>query len=976
MTSLGDMVKERKQLEKKAFEEAEKELIASGSTTTLEGVKEAAQNAQNAYKQEKVHCEQAYENLLASAEVCAQTLPARFEPHFEQAKLKQTKLSNEISELLAQLHPALHQDLNNVDWKKYTFEEQLIPDQILVGFHDFKLPNGNDIELPAFLPFMDTANCFVLASSESNDKIDALHNIVLRLNAHLPYTSQYCLLDPANSGRTFLYQKNIPHKRLIEKDISRVLEEIEDDSLRIRQTYLDQSTKRLQDVDENIRSNERFEFIVAANFPSGYDRRAIELLASIANNATDTGKYVFLHLDCEQNYPNGTSLNMFKSCVDFSVEHDENRFIQTWSGYAIEDETIEAFFDSLSKAKPQERKLAFSDVVDTQSLWLGDATRELRSSIGGSGSKRNDLEIWFGESKDGRNSAHGMLGATTGAGKSYLYHAFIMGLACRYSPEELQFYLIDGKQGVEFQSYPKLPHAKVVSLKTSPQLARSVVAELVEEMERRNEMFQSLGVTNFTGYRDAGSPNGKLPRVMLIVDEYQVLFEDDRDGVGSELMYKLAAQARSAGIHMFVGSQRFGVPGMQKQQHIFGNIHLRVGMKMTAADVTALQEFGHNGKRLLRACKEPGQAVVNDGAGDDERNVAGRVAFLDNDTRVGLIDYLSEQWQEAASLSAPKRAILLDGSGQPEILANSQLNALIGKTMRPSQSEWLDFASREAYQQGLGEKEWYPIESPSVFWMGQELNIHGHARTILRRRPHEHLLIVGDSNEARLGMLGYFVAQLPLNFRNESMHAVVYDRSVKGSPWYGVMAASAMPNSNVEIIEKGSEFDEALDQLIVEFERRRQLDEDDVADQPSLFVVLNEVQRATELQMQAGRFGVSEPSAATAKLVTLLESGSELGIHVILAVDSMRALQKVLGRNDIESFRHKVALQMSEDDSFALLKMRHAAQLQLEGKEPINALYIDQMQSRPLHFKPYCYRDMDKYQSDIAVLNERYAMWR
>ncbi|MDD1780446.1 hypothetical protein LRP49_04455 [Enterovibrio sp. ZSDZ35] len=943
---------------------------------TLEEREKQQVIAENAYEEERVRCERAYANLVDSVDECSKMLPTLLQPYRDDAELKKTKLSEEIRHALSNLHVALRHNLNMVDWRDYNFEEQLIPDQITTGFQVMTLPDGQESRMPTFMPFMSSSNCFIIKQIEGVDPMCEVHNVVLRLNAHLPYTSQYCLLDPANSGRSFLYQKNIPHKRMIEKDISRVLEEIEDDSLRIRQTYLDQSTKRLQDVDENIRSNERFEFIFAANFPSGYDRRAIELLASIANNATDTGKYVFLHLDTEQNYPNGTSLDMFKSKVNFVSRRNTEAFEKgLFCPATLSDETIEAFFESLSNAKPQERKLAFNDVVDTQNLWLGDASRELRSSIGGSGSKRNDLEIWFGESKDGRNSAHGMLGATTGAGKSYLYHAFIMGLACSYSPEELQFYLIDGKQGVEFQSYPKLPHAKVVSLKTSPQLARSVVAELVEEMERRNEMFQSLGVTNFTGYRDAGSPNGKLPRIMLIVDEYQVLFEDDRDGVGSELMYKLAAQARSAGIHMFVGSQRFGVPGMQKQQHIFGNIHLRVGMKMTAADVTALQEFGHNGKRLLRACKEPGQAVVNDGAGDDERNVAGRVAFLDNDTRVGLIDYLSEQWQEAASLSAPKRAILLDGSGQPEIMANPQLNALIGKTARPSQSEWLEFASREAYQQGLGEKEWYPIESPSVFWLGQELNIHGHARTILRRRPHEHLLIVGDSNEARLGMLGYFVAQLPLNFRNENMHAVVYDRSVKGSPWHGVMAASAMPNSNVEIIEKGSEFDEALEQLVVELERRRQLDEDDVAEQPSLFVVLNEVQRATELQMQAGRFGVSEPAAATAKLITLLESGSELGIHVIVAADSMRALQKVFGRNDIESFRHKVALQMSEDDSFALLKMRHAAQLQLEGKEPINALYIDQMQSRPLHFKPYCYRDMDKYQADIAVLSERYAMW-
>ncbi|MGF1725128.1 FtsK/SpoIIIE domain-containing protein [Photobacterium nomapromontoriensis] len=933
-----------------------------------------------AFDQQKTSWVHTRQQMVEHANAHAAHLPAFMAAHQSAQQEREAKSLQQMKATLEALPVALRADFNKVDWANYTFETQLLPDHIVSGYQTLTLPNGSTYPLPVMQPFMATSNCFIIKNSDNYNTLNEVHDLVLRLNTHLPYTSQYCLLDPANSGKSFLYNKNIPHKRMIEKDISRVLEEIEDDSLRIRQTYLDQATQRLHDIDETIRSNERFEFIIAANFPSGYDRRAIELLASIANNAADTGKYVILHLDKEQSYPNGTSLDLFKSRSTFYAKRSAADCLNdgVFSTETPSDTTISAFFDSLSKAKPQERKLAFSDVVNTHtdSLWQGDASRELRCAIGGSGSRRNDLEIWFGESKDGRNSAHGMLGATTGAGKSYLYHAFIMGLACQYSPDELQFYLIDGKQGVEFQSYPKLPHAKVVSLKTSPQLARSVVAELVEEMERRNEMFQQLGVTNFTGYRDAGSPNGKLPRVMLIVDEYQVLFEDDREGLGSELMYKLAAQARSAGIHMFVGSQRFGAPGMQKQQHIFGNIHLRVGMKMTAADVTALQEFGHNGKRLLRACKEPGQAVINDGAGDDERNIAGRVAFLDNDTRIALVDALSTKWQQQAELITPAKAILLDGAGQPELADNPQLAALLNHAARPDESEWMAFAAREAHQQGLEEKEWYPIESPSVFWLGQELNIHGHARAVLRRRPHEHLLFVGDSNEARLGMLGSVLSQLPVNFAHDQYRAVVYDRSVKGSPWHGVMAASvAEQNSPVEIIEKASIFDQTLTEIIAELDRRKGLDEDDIAALPSIFVVLNETQRATELQMQPGRFGVSEPSPATSKLVTIIENGAELGIHLIVAIDSVRALQKMLNRTDIDSIRHKVALQMSEDDSFALLKMRHAAQLQLDGKEPINALYIDQMQNRPMHFKPYCYRDMSTYQAQVNALLQRMENW-
>ncbi|WP_281222343.1 FtsK/SpoIIIE domain-containing protein [Photobacterium sanguinicancri] len=948
-----------------------------------DALKEQAVSANRTFCDTKGQWLTSYDELANCASSHAESLPQYCDDLLIRLSEQELASCASLRYALEALPVPLQAELCKVDWSGYTFDEQLMPYDVVVGYQGLALPDGRKVNIPAMMPFLSTSNCFVIGNRGNDDAINEVHKLVIRLNATMPYTSQFSLLDPANGGKSFLYNKNIPYKRMIEKDICKVLEEIEDDALRIRQTFLDQTTQRLHDVDETIRSNERFEFIVAANFPSGYDRRAIELLASIANNATDTGKYVILHLDNEQNYPNGTSLDMFKSRYNVVAQRQVVDQLSTTNdsetNYSekLTDDVITRFFDSLSQAKPQERKLAFTDVVSTVNadMWQGDASNELRSAIGGSGSKMNDLEIWFGESKDGRSSSHGMLGATTGAGKSYLYHAFIMGLACQYSPEELEFYLIDGKQGVEFQSYSDLPHAKVVSLKTSPQLARSVVDELTQEMERRNELFQRLGVTNFGGYREAGSPEGKLPRIMLIVDEYQVLFEDDRDGVGSELMYKLAAQARSAGIHMFVGSQRFGAPGMQKQQHIFGNIHLRVGMKMTSADVTSLQEFGHNGKRLLRACKEPGQAVVNDGAGDDERNVAGRVAFLDNDSRSALIQQLAQKWQQHKALDCLHKAILLDGSGQPELRHNPQLAQLLNHASRPSEQAWTQFANTSPHLGGLGEKEWYTVESPAVFWLGQELNIHGHANVILRRRPHEHILITGESNEARLGMMSAALAQLSLNFSPDRYEAVVYERSIKGSPWHGAMSCSVPQQSAVTVLEKAREFEEKITEVHETLEQRRGLYEDEVGELPSIFIFCNDFQRATELQMKAGKFGVNEPSDTAKKLIQILDAGAEFGIHLVIASDSVRALQKVFNRHDIDNVRHKVALQMSEDDSFSLLKVRSASQLQVDGKNPVNALYVDHTQNRPNHFKPYFFNDIDDHKAKMDHLFNRMSDW-
>ncbi len=53
------------------------------------------------------------------------------------------------------------------------------------------------------------------------------------------------------------------------------------------------------------------------------------------------------------------------------------------------------------------------------------------------------------------------------------------------------------------------------------------------------------------------------------------------------------------------------------------------------------------------------------------------------------------------------------------------------------------------------------------------------------------------------------------------------------------------------------------------------------------------------------------------------------------------------------NFRHRVALQMSEDESLTLMRSRKAAQLQNEGPQPVAALYLDVENDASLRFKPY-----------------------
>ena len=86
-----------------------------------------------------------------------------------------------------------------------------------------------------------------------------------------------------------------------------------------------------------------------------------------------------------------------------------------------------------------------------------DTTEELRVPIGRTGAtKFQYLAIGKGTRQ------HALIAGKTGSGKSTLFHVIITNLALWCSPEQVEFYLVDFKKGVEFKCYASrhLPHAQ------------------------------------------------------------------------------------------------------------------------------------------------------------------------------------------------------------------------------------------------------------------------------------------------------------------------------------------------------------------------------------------------------------------------------------------------------------------------------------------------------------------------------------
>ena len=86
-----------------------------------------------------------------------------------------------------------------------------------------------------------------------------------------------------------------------------------------------------------------------------------------------------------------------------------------------------------------------------------------------------------------------------------MLHALITNGALRYSPDELELYLIDFKKGVEFKVYAamELPHARVIAVESEREFGLSVLQRLDVELKERGEIYRQLGCQDLAGYREA-----------------------------------------------------------------------------------------------------------------------------------------------------------------------------------------------------------------------------------------------------------------------------------------------------------------------------------------------------------------------------------------------------------------------------------------------------------------------------------------
>ena len=304
-------------------------------------------------------------------------------------------------------------------------------------------------------------------------------------------------------------------------------------------------------------------------------------------------------------------------------------------------------------ANAQVEPVAFSEVQPLDAPWSQSSRDGISFAVGTYG--MSTIEVTLGDELNQRHNA--LITGAVGQGKSNLISVMVHSLCQRYSPSEVEFYMLDFKEGVTLQAFAPdphtgsfLPHARVLGLDADREYGVNVLRHLFAIYRQRMATFKAAAVQNIRQYRLA-DPEAVMPRIVVVIDEFQMLFAD-QDTVAttaSDLIVKGARLFRACGIHFILASQTIGSGGMlggTTGQALFAQIPVRLALKNSLAESHATLGLKNDAASHIRSR----EAIVNLDYGELSSNRKTTIAYADDAI---LTKLRTTWWQQARDTVTP-----------------------------------------------------------------------------------------------------------------------------------------------------------------------------------------------------------------------------------------------------------------------------------------------------------------------------------
>ena len=800
------------------------------------------------------------------------------------------------------------------------------------------LPGPPQLSLPLGLAFPDEGS-LLFETKDSGDAtvVGTLNNIILRLLVNTPPGKlSFTIVDPVGLGQNFAglmhladYEEGVINRRIwtqrdqIEDRLAELNEHIE----KVIQMYLRNEYKNITEYNEQAGSvAEKYHILVVADFPASFSDVAAKRLMSIAASGAKCGVYTLIHWDQRHPLPDGFVPEDLRK-AGIPIRREAGGFVvsplQMETGATLvfdpppNADLAVALVHKIGKASIDSNRVEvpFAQIAPKpDELWTNDTTNELRIAIGRTGAtKLQYLAIGKGTRQ------HALFAGKTGSGKSTLFHIIITNLALSCSPDQVEFYLIDFKKGVEFKCYAnkKLPHARVVAIESDREFGLSVLQRVDDELKRRGDIFRKLGVQDIPGYKRSGATE-PMPRTLLLIDEFQEFFVDD-DAVAqsaSLLFDRIVRQGRAFGIHVLLGSQTLG-GAYSLARATIGQMVIRVALQCNEADAYLIMDDSNPAPRLL---SRPGEGIYNDSAGAVEGNSPFQVVWMTDEERDGYLDKVHDlAVQRHDTHSGP---IVFEGNAPADVEENYLLAALFRQK---------------------------PATPPAIAraWLGAPNSIKGPTEAAFSRQSGSHLLIVGQRDEASLTMVGLSMLALAAQHSEGTAKFVLIHGAVPGTPDAEFLdrIVAAMPYGVT--VSRGHDLGDVINGVAADLKARTNTD----AQAPSIFLFIHGLHKFKKLRQEDDfSFSMSDETTANpgTQFVDIITEGSANGIHVITTVDTYNNVNRCLSRKALSEFEMRVVFQMSANDSASLIDSPKAANLGLH-----RALFYSEHAGTVETFRPY-----------------------
>jgi hypothetical protein len=649
---------------------------------------------------------------------------------------------------------------------------------------------------------------------------------------------------------------------------------------------------------------EAVRLVAIADFPSGFGERAQERLAVLLRTGARCGVHVLLHHDQRVRLSPAIDAALVQQ-AELVLREEDGALIPdhpAFAGWTFAPEGLPpaataarlASAAGAAAVRAHRVEVPFSALAPPAGQrWSVSTADRLRIPIGLRGAGQLQyLEL-------GRGTAqHVLIGGRTGSGKSTLLHVLVTSAALWCHPREFEVHLIDFKKGVEFQAYAqlKLPHARVIAVESDREFGLSVLKRLDGELNRRGELFRAAGVQDLAAHRASGGE--VLPRVLLLIDEFQEFFTED-DTIARDaalLLDRFVRQGRAFGVHIVLGSQTLsGSYSLAKSS--LGQMGVRIVLPCNEADAHLLLHEDNDAVRLLT---RPGEAIYNDQAGMAEGNSPFQVCWLSDAVRADLLRPLpglasGDGWAPTSP------TVVFTGDAPARLDEDPGIAALLAAA---------------------------PDRRVAAL-LGQSSSLRGAAELAFPAASGGNLLLVGQHKEGAIATLAGLGLGLALHLPPDGVRIVALDGEDADGPFATLWAALAAALPHRLVRYGGREVPACLDEICGLCEARQTGAEG--ARLPVLLVV-NALQRLRALRPDDDapfERGAGDPPAE--RFAKLLSQGPENGIHAAVWCDSLASVQRSLPRRSLRDFDLRILFQMSPADSTELIDDDAASRLGLHS---------------------------------------------